>query len=239
MAVNRRNFYRILHVQPEAPEPVITASYRAMMSKLRLHPDLGGNTENAQLINEAYRVLRDPLERAQYDRQLTKRKADTGARSMRGSASASAPVSTDACASTARACAFCRAPSPREILSETRCDQCNSPLAPAPERPADNTELFGRRTMPRMSRSDTVHFLPAWQTPARVARLRDLSTTGIRLLTDVTVAKNQTIRITGTMFDILGVVVACRTDGRRVEIHASLLTAIFANPKGVIVSVRS
>jgi curved DNA-binding protein CbpA len=230
MAVNRRNFYRILHVQPEAPEPVITASYRAMMSKLRLHPDLGGNTQNAQLINEAYGVLRDPLKRAQYDLHLEQRMAGAGA--------ARAPKS-ESSARMARVCAFCAEPRPREILPDTRCDQCDSPLAPAPGRPAGKNELFGRRAMPRMSRSDAVHFLPAWQAPARAARLRDLSMTGISLVTDVTVAKHQTIRITAPLFDILAVVVACRSDGRRVEIHASVLTAIFMHPKGVVVSVRT
>jgi hypothetical protein len=220
MAVNRRNFYRILHVQPEAPEPVITASYRAMMSKLRLHPDLGGNTEDAQLVNEAYGVLRDPVKRAEYDLKLKVRKA--------GGRSKSAPV-----------CALCGAARTLEILPNTRCDHCDSPLAPAPVRPSGKPELLGRRAMPRMSRNDAVHLLPAWGTPSRGARLRDLSMTGIRLVADVTVAKNQAIRITGPMFDIVAVVVACRSDGRRVEIHASLLTAIFMNPKGVVVSVRT
>ena len=38
---NRRNYYRILQVQPDAPVEVIKASYRALMRELRLHPDLG------------------------------------------------------------------------------------------------------------------------------------------------------------------------------------------------------
>jgi hypothetical protein len=38
---NRRNYYRILHVQPDAPMEVIRASYRTLMQKLRFHPDLG------------------------------------------------------------------------------------------------------------------------------------------------------------------------------------------------------
>ena len=75
MGANRRNFYRILHVQPEAPGAVITASYRAMMSKLRLHPDLGGDTAGAALINEAYAVLSDPAKRASYDQKLQTGKA--------------------------------------------------------------------------------------------------------------------------------------------------------------------
>src|ERR1700689_2715695 len=70
LGVNRRNYYRILHVQPEAPGPIIPASYRAMMSKLRLHPDLGGDTAGAALINEAYAVLSDPAKRASYDQKL-------------------------------------------------------------------------------------------------------------------------------------------------------------------------
>ena len=40
---NRRNLYRILHVQPEAPLEIIKASYRSLMTKLKLHPDLGGD----------------------------------------------------------------------------------------------------------------------------------------------------------------------------------------------------
>ena len=78
MAANRRNYYRILHVQPEAPTQVITASYRTMMSKLRLHPDLGGDTAGAALINEAYAVLSDPDKRAKYD--LQRQRARTAGR---------------------------------------------------------------------------------------------------------------------------------------------------------------
>jgi DnaJ-class molecular chaperone len=64
---NRRNYYRILHVQPDAPREVIRSSYRAMMQGLRMHPDLGGDDGNAALINEAYAVLTDPGQRAAYD----------------------------------------------------------------------------------------------------------------------------------------------------------------------------
>lgn len=42
MKNNRRNYYRILHVQPDAPLEIIRASYRAMMGPLKMHPDMGG-----------------------------------------------------------------------------------------------------------------------------------------------------------------------------------------------------
>ena len=67
---NKRNYYRILHVQFDAPPAVIRASYRAIMQKLRAHPDLGGEEWNASLINEARKVLLDPSLRAAYDLQL-------------------------------------------------------------------------------------------------------------------------------------------------------------------------
>ncbi|MGI9289044.1 MAG: DnaJ domain-containing protein [Pseudomonadales bacterium] len=64
---NQRNYYRILHVQPDAPLPVIRMSYRTIMQKLRKHPDLGGDEWNAGVINEAYAVLSDHEQRCAYD----------------------------------------------------------------------------------------------------------------------------------------------------------------------------
>mgnify|MGYP000146057832 CR=1 FL=1 len=64
MTRERRNLYRILHVQPEAPAEVIKAAWRALMSTLRAHPDLGGDTETAARLNAAYEVLSDPVRRA-------------------------------------------------------------------------------------------------------------------------------------------------------------------------------
>lgn len=67
---NRRNHYRTLHVQPDAPLEVIKANYRTLMQTLRLHPDLGGDHQAAVQVNEAYAVLGDPGRRAAYDREL-------------------------------------------------------------------------------------------------------------------------------------------------------------------------
>ena len=40
------------------------------MQKLKAHPDLGGDTWNATVINEAYEILSEPDRRAQYDKLL-------------------------------------------------------------------------------------------------------------------------------------------------------------------------
>ncbi len=50
---NRRNYYRILQVQPDASPEVIRASYKTIMRELKTHPDLGGGHWNATLVNEA------------------------------------------------------------------------------------------------------------------------------------------------------------------------------------------
>jgi curved DNA-binding protein CbpA len=68
--LNRRNHYRLLQVQPEAPVEVIRCSFRALMRECRQHPDLGGNSQHAAELIEAYKTLVNPKRRDVYDRQL-------------------------------------------------------------------------------------------------------------------------------------------------------------------------
>lgn len=92
----RRNYYRILNVQPDAPIEIIKNNYRTMMQKLRLHPDLGGNRHEASIINEAYQVLSDTSRRAEYDKQLLAGYGiETLSRGNLGKSSASDTVSSD------------------------------------------------------------------------------------------------------------------------------------------------
>ncbi len=72
MEQNRRNFYRILRVQPDASLDVIKSNYRTLLQKLRFHPDLGGDEWNASLINQAYNTLRNRRKRSEYDQLLLK-----------------------------------------------------------------------------------------------------------------------------------------------------------------------
>lgn len=67
---NKRNYYRVLFVQPDAPMEIIQASYRTIMQKLKAHPDLGGDTWNASVINEAYQILTNHEKRVHYDATL-------------------------------------------------------------------------------------------------------------------------------------------------------------------------
>ncbi len=73
------DYYEVLQVHPRAHPLVIQKVYHVLMRDLRHHPDLGGDVQMAQLINEAYRVLSDPVQRAAYDRF----RAEAGIRSER------------------------------------------------------------------------------------------------------------------------------------------------------------
>ncbi|MCB1949758.1 molecular chaperone DnaJ [Nitrosomonas sp.] len=69
----RRNFYRSLYAQPDAPLTVIQVNYRILMLKLRMHPDHDYVELQAGYLKAAMTILNDPLKRAIYDRQLQKR----------------------------------------------------------------------------------------------------------------------------------------------------------------------
>lgn len=62
------DYYEVLQVHPNAHPAVIRKVYHVLMLELRHHPDLGGELERAQLINEAFAVLSDPERRQEYDR---------------------------------------------------------------------------------------------------------------------------------------------------------------------------
>ena len=70
--IERRNFYRILHVQPDASMAVIRENYRVLVQRLKMRPDLGDSNWNEELLDNAYDTLGDPVKRAIYDRELLK-----------------------------------------------------------------------------------------------------------------------------------------------------------------------
>ena len=68
----KTTYYDILGITQAADFEIVHAAYRALMLKKRKHPDLGGDTEEAKRINEAYSVLKDPAKRVQYDQKIGK-----------------------------------------------------------------------------------------------------------------------------------------------------------------------
>lgn len=242
MSEERRNLYRILHVQPEAPLEVIRASYRTLMSTLRAHPDLGGDPEAAARINAAYAILTDPERRRAYDRSLkagAARPAASPAAAPRPAGTAEVPLAAHDPATwlADRACPFCRRPLPAAVHTDTRCAGCDSPLF---RRPAfDRGELFGRRRSPRNARPMGATLRLPGLPGDHAARLRDLSLGGLSLWSPVPAPARSAMRVMTAGFDGVAVVVSCQRQDDGWLLHGELLTLQLLRTQGVFVSAKA
>lgn len=235
MKPERRNLYRILHVQPEAPTEIIRASYRTLMSALKAHPDLGGDTETAARINHAWSVLGDAEQRRAYDLQLgaAARRSHRGSRDAGSATQATppAPPRTAAAAtagapptgaaarawpgaSAASRCAFCRHDLGARAATEPVCGHCGSPLQTPP--PAGGrSEIFGRRHSPRFASKQTAWVRLAQAGAQWSMTVNDVSLRGCGLRSPVPFAAGNVLRVQAESFDGVAEVVSCRPDGGR------------------------
>lgn len=262
MSAERRNHYRILHVQPEAPNEVIKASYRALMSSLRAHPDLGGDPARAATINQAYDVLMDADKRRQYDLMLAHQArtragnaacaaGTPGAAHPAASAPRAAPTPAAGTSATAsalsfttwqadRRCPFCRTGFRQVLKISTRCTACDSPLMPAPDAQGAARELLGRRGSERQLRNDEVCLRLPGVTHDLPGRLRNLSLTGMAFSCSERVARGSVVRVISPQFDTLVGVVQQRSGVAGLQVHGRLLTLQLQRlTKGVFVSVAA
>ena len=243
MASNRRNYYRLLHVQADAPPEVIKASYRALMTVH--HPDVGGNHEVAALLNEAYAVLSSAERRAAYDiKRAAKAGQERAAGSQPGHATgrpsgAGASGASAAGGASARAgCPFCRLQLPAVVHTDSRCLRCRAPLASV-RRPGDPARHAERRAMPRVTKSDWGLLHIDWPSEIVDVRMRDVSLDGISVYCGVALPIGRTIRVVGESLDVVGELVSCRRVAKVHTLHARLLTALFASPLGGFVSTSA
>ena len=235
MPRNRRNYYRILHVQPEAPLEIIKASYRALMGPLGRHPDKGGDHETALLINEAYAVLSDTTKRAAYDRTLARGQGrGAPAPAARPDAAGSGPDPASWRAD--RCCPFCRRALPDVLRVATRCARCAAPLAPLPTPAPRRKELLGARASARIAKNHDAMLICAPGAAATPVRMRDLSLTGASMYTTAPVPVRQAVRIVDGDIEAVAVVVACRRRDALYIVHAQLLTIRVERRTGVFVS---
>ncbi len=220
---NRRNYYRLLQVQPDAPVEVIRASYRALMRDLKQHPDLGGSTEAAALLNEAHRVLTNPALRADYDRALSARFPRRTVQDAEA-----APPAPD--------CNFCGTPLDGEPDPGQLCPTCRCPLR---SRPAAELERLSRRAVARMSRHEPVYYRSRWPQEPREAVMVDLSPTGIRFLCPEELAPGAVLKLAGAGFEATAVVKNSRRDGELHAVGAAFLAVEFDNPRGSFLSTSA
>jgi len=240
--INRRNYYRVLHVEPDAPTAVIQASYRALMQQLTVHPDLGGDHDEAVLINEAFDTLRDPKRRAAYDRTIA------SPRHQRGRASATQatvvpvtprqlPVPPD----EAPDCAFCGAATTvvERRSPDAICTGCGSALYPAPLQPGDGS---ARRALGRVRTRMPMTFRVGGTTPdiQRAGTAENLNVKGMQFRSDVSIPLGERLQIECEFCAAVAIVRTIRTEGwgsrRGSHYGVEFLTLLIKRERGGLVS---
>ncbi|MCO4099494.1 MAG: J domain-containing protein [Gemmatimonas sp.] len=229
---NRRNYYRVLHVQPDAPPEVVRAAYRALMA--RHHPDQeGGDHVQAVLLNEAWAVLGNATSRAEYDARRARagQRHRTGAEARRESCAEQAPPPPSSPSSphaSAEHCAFC---GDTNTVGAVVCARCTAPLArairPASHRPPSATGE--RRTLPRVSRADWGTVQLHWTGEPLDIRLRNLSVGGVSFYLGAPLAVGARVRVIAAAFDAVVEVVQCNRRDSVFAVQGAFVTVGFTS----------
>jgi len=245
---NRRNYYRILHVQSDAPLAVIKSSYKTIMHKLRAHPDLGGDTENAALINEAYRVLSDPVKRARYDRE------NKSLHKQHGHEKAQADVKTKNKTNSKQSkpkqkqsvCPFCGALNDSNTNLTHKCFRCHSVLRNSKQ--GDQAVAYKRSVSRIRKEGRILVFVPDYQKPIG-AIINDMSPRGMRFAMDIRLQEQNVIKIESEIISAVARVASCDllTPGNSLfgfalknsyRIGVSFITVDFSSKHGTFISEK-
>ena len=213
---NRRNYYRVLHVQPDAPAELIKASYRTLMHKMKHHPDLGGDHETAVIINEAYDTLTDSKKRKIYDAQLLSERSNSsvGQQSTRQRTN---PTSAQTTAGKGRV-------RPAQQRTETPPKDDKFDVDTPPE----------HRAMPRVKLGALASFYFEEQPKVKhQGTIIDFSPSGLQVQVEAPVAINNKIRIRSDQLTAKGLISYCKPFGRdRWRIGVILLETKYSQRQG-------
>ncbi len=250
---DRPDYYRILHVAPDAPEAIIKSSYRTLMQRLKKHPDLGGDHDAAALINEAHAALTDPEKRADYDRKRqTARHAEKTASKNRSapqrkrsapqrkrSAPQARPDYGKSARVSTRDCLFCRAPHElgQGILKDTLCYDCGSPMSlPAHHAP----ESTDRRALSRIPRNQPITFYTSWPSVGSHSGMsHDISLKGMQFVTKRSLREGEIIKIDCAVCRAVARVVHARQSGNSSIVGVEFVALRFEQTQGSFVSARA
>jgi curved DNA-binding protein CbpA len=237
---NRRNYYRLLHVQPDAPTEIIKASYRTLMQRLRMHPDLGGDDWNASLLNEAYAVLVDPDKRAAYDADRDEFRRDDTARAQEAATQNDQVDERPSPGTRAHGsdehCPFCHTGVDLRIEADSLCRECASPLARA-SNAARGADWI--RSLERIPKQQSIQVWPDWPQAPEAAMLVDLSLSGLRFRLPRALGENHFIKIDSELFASIARVVHCRPADSGWELGAEFYTLRFRRSRGAFVSAEA
>ena len=192
------DYYSILGIDRGASVHVVRTSYRRLMQKGGNHPDLGGDTKTAALINKAYAVLSDPALRSEYDAKLSV--LDHIARGVTMAPAAAPP-------DPSRACLFCGHPHEygASDLEEISCHNCGSALQSIDR---SRMEPMGKRVVQRLGQCVDLEVFTHWtQKKGFTAKTQDISPYGLRMIARCELTLGQRVHIVGRKLDAVGEVV--------------------------------
>lgn len=237
---NSLSYYQILHVQSDAPLEIIRSSYRTLMQCLKMHPDLGGQHQDAALINEAYAVLSNPEKRARYDQQLLVSRRDVDQDTAEDTAQPARRAHRPVAPATANQCLFCRAThsGPNSIDPDKLCSTCSSPLFAA--EPPNHTATWVR-AVDRYPRNQSVTFFSDWpQQQGQTGQILDISLTGMQFASDQWIQPKLLLKIQCEVCNAIARVVYCRREPGKDEstwlVGVEFLTLRFHRNPGAFVS---
>ena len=194
------NFYEILRVDQDAPAGVIRDSYRRLMQHAGNHPDLGGDTRTAALINKAYAVLSDPEQRRDYDVRLDILQRVTTGIMVEPTKNMLDPEFD---------CLFCeqRHGVICQEASEVSCEVCGSPVQSVSDMRMDTVD---QRAVHRLDKRLDLTFFMHWQQPSGfAARTEDISPQGLRMVTRRDIRRGQRIRMVSSILEAVGEITHC------------------------------
>ena len=247
---NRRNYYRILHVQPDAPVEIIQSSYRTLMQRLKQHPDLGGDNWNAALINEAYQVLTNPQSRERYDhkRELIRRGSSSSKPAGYAADKVTSPLvkqsandpATYTVTTSDSACLFCLTPHDSSMIDDPDavCSNCGSPLCAASEWRLEHSD---QRTIKRVPKHLDINFYTSWPQPAPcIGQTLDVSPNGMRFTSERRLVKGCSIKIVSSVIEAVALVTHCQqSDANRWIVGVAFETLRFAHSQGAFFSAKA
>lgn len=189
------DYYRVLHVTPDAPAAIIHASYRTLLQRAQ-----GAGAAGAQvtLLAEAYAVLGDPERRAAYD--AARSAGTTGRHRLAAAPGDDEPTIT----AGMRTCLFCGTPHgfTRKPDRDDECGRCASPLCPAERH---RLEYSGQRMLARIPKQRMIEVRVTWPQPAPFAsEMRDLSLNGMQFVAPMQLELHQIVRIDCSELRALG-----------------------------------
>ena len=228
------DYYRLLHVQPDAPVEITRMSYRTLMQRLKHHPDLGGDHAQAALINEAYATLTDPKKRASYDR--TRERADQPAPAQEHAAQAkTATAQRPAGSAESGACSFYAMAYSlgATLTANTRCARCDSPLHRAGSPRLEDSQ----RLMKRMPQQRPIMFFLHWRDEAGLyGEAADISLNGMRFSTSHQLSAEQVIKIECDVCTAVARVINFQPGSTHHIAGVEFITVSFPQPQGSFVS---